>query len=749
MKRIAFFLLYLLILLLSIITFIEKSRGTPFVLEHFYGSWWFALLWGILALTGMLCFFRHKRHRMYSLFLHLSLVIILLGALLTFLTARRGIVHLREGVPVSNYLEETGSGQRVRPLPFTLTLDRFQVTYHSGTNAPADYRSHFTLNDTQRQTTVQGMVAMNRVYTYRNIRFYQSSYDSDERGSYLTLNKDPWGVTVTYLGYFLLFASLLGMLVDPKGSFRKLLRHPVLRKGAFLLFAAAFPCLVNAQEGKPRTLTKEQARQVGELLIEYNGRVCPLQTFAIDFTKKLSGKRSFKHYTAEQVLTGFIFHTRDWDHVPLIHVKSRALRKATGLKEWASVDDFFPSSQGYLLGDLIGNYDQGKNSPERKAATDMDDRLQLIMSLRRKECLRMFPATDTKGNVRWYSPVDPLPLETESGQALFVNQAFNLIYLLGIVPGQEDGFKEIVGKVDRYQQKYGDHSLPSEHRLKAERLYNRIPFSDLLYKINLTVGLVLLILHLIRLLHKATLTERKDRCLQHAATGVLLFSFLALTACLMLRGIISQRIPMGNGYETMLVLAWCVQLITLLVIKRLPFLLSFGFLLADFFLLVSSIGQMDPQITPLVPVLSSPLLSLHVSLIMMAYALFAFTFLCGIVALTLQFFRPTQPLHAEHIQALHVISRLFLYPALALLGIGIFVGAIWANISWGRYWGWDPKEVWALISFLCYAVALHGTSLPWFRRPLNYHLYMTGAFLTVLMTYIGVNYFLGGMHSYA
>ena len=206
---------------------------------------------------------------------------------------------------------------------------------------------------------------------------------------------------------------------------------------------------------------------------------------------------------------------------------------------------------------------------------------------------------------------------------------------------------------------------------------------------------------------------------------------------------------MGNGYETMLVLAWCVQLITLLVIKRLPFLLSFGFLLAGFFLLVSSIGQMDPQITPLVPVLSSPLLSLHVSLIMMAYALFTFTFLCGIVALTLQFFRPNQPLHAEHIQALHVISRLFLYPALALLGIGIFVGAIWANISWGRYWGWDPKEVWALISFLCYAVALHGTSLPWFRRPLNYHLYMTGAFLTVLMTYIGVNYFLGGMHSYA
>ena len=128
MKRIAFFLLYLLILLLSIITFIEKSRGTPFVLEHFYGSWWFALLWGILALTGMLCFFRHKRHRMYSLSLHLSLVIILLGALLTFLTARRGIVHLREGVPVSNYLEETGSGQRVRPLPFTLTLDRFRLS---------------------------------------------------------------------------------------------------------------------------------------------------------------------------------------------------------------------------------------------------------------------------------------------------------------------------------------------------------------------------------------------------------------------------------------------------------------------------------------------------------------------------------------------------------------------------------------------------------------------------------------------
>ena len=226
--------------------------------------------------------------------------------------------------------------------------------------------------------------------------------------------------------------------------------------------------------------------------------------------------------------------------------------------------------------------------------------------------------------------------------------------------------------------------------------------------------------------------------------AVMLLSFLALTLCLALRWIISGYIPMSNGYETMLFVAWLLQLFTLLLQHRFRILLTFGFLLSGFFLLVSHISQMDPQIGTLMPVLRSPLLTLHVSIIMIAFALLSLTFISGITALIFHFTG-----RRSQIESLAILSRVFLYPALTTLGFGIFIGAIWANISWGTYWSWDPKEVWALITFMVYAVVVHTQSLPVFQRPLAYHLYVTLAFLTLLMTYFGVNYFLGGLHSYA
>ena len=196
---------------------------------------------------------------------------------------------------------------------------------------------------------------------------------------------------------------------------------------------------------------------------------------------------------------------------------------------------------------------------------------------------------------------------------------------------------------------------------------------------------------------------------------------------------------MSNGYETMLLIAWFIQCLALVMARKVPIMLTFGFLMSGFFLLVSHIGQMNPAITHIMPVLNSPLLSIHVSIIMLAYALLSITFVCGVTALLL-------PAKAAY---LHVLSQLFLYPSLSALGIGIFTGAIWANVSWGTYWSWDPKEVWALITLMVYAVAVHSRSIPSLQRPRVFHLYMVVAFLTLLMTYFGVNYFLGGLHSYA
>ena len=748
MKRIIpFALLFVLMAVMGIATFVEKYKGAVVANEAIYGSAWFAALWGAMVLTALLYYFRSKKTP-GNLLLHGSLVLILAGALLTSLTARHGTIHLRQGETVTSYTEETRDGNRTSPLPFSLTLERFEVDYHPGTTSPADYRSVFTLADAAHGVTRKGEVAMNHIYTYRGTRLYQSSYDADNQGSYLSLNDDPWGLPVTYSGYGLLFLSLVWMLFDPQGGFRRLLRNPLLKKGLFILaFLAGIPATaLQAADALPR----DQASRMGELLIEYNGRVCPLQTASIDFTKKLTGGHaSYKGYTAEQVFTGFLFYRRSWNAEPILRVKSAALRKAIGVGKQASMTQFFGAG-GYVLGPQIERFYNGDKDAVSKAAADMDDRLNLIVSLQHGEWLRLFPVKE-HNSVRWYTPVDDLSNIADEGQSLFIRNAFNLIYEHAVSHPDAKAFNEIIDQLKRYQQKYGGSSVPSPTVQKAERLYNAIPFASILFKCNLTIGILLLLLLIRRLLRNENTLSRWEKQVGTIATALLVLSFAALTLCLVLRWIVSGRLPLGNGYETMLVMAWCVQLIALLLLRRFPYLLSFGFLLSGFFLLVSSISQMDPQITHLMPVLSSRLLSVHVSLIMMAYALFSFTFLCALIALILEAVRTRN--HDRHVlrqmEALQLLSRLFLYPALTLLGIGIFVGAIWANQSWGRYWGWDPKEVWALINFLFYAVALHGGSLPWFRKPLNYHLYMVIGFLTVLMTYIGVNYFLGGMHSYA
>ena len=226
-------------------------------------------------------------------------------------------------------------------------------------------------------------------------------------------------------------------------------------------------------------------------------------------------------------------------------------------------------------------------------------------------------------------------------------------------------------------------------------------------------------------------------------------SFALLTLCLTLRWIVSKTIPMSNGYETMLTISWVIMAATICASHRFRIVITFGFILSGLFLLVSRIGQMNPQINHIMPVLSSPLLSIHVSVIMVSFALLSFTFICGLTALIINLINKGGIAGQERIKALQMLSQLFLYPAITTLGIGIFVGAIWANVSWGTYWSWDPKEVWALITFMIYATALHKCSIPMLNRPMTYHIFMVIAFLSIIMTYFGVNYLLGGMHSYA
>lgn len=718
----------LLIVVMAAATIIENIKGTPFVQQSIYGSWWFSLLWALLVALAIAYLLKRHVRRWNILLLHAAMVVMLLGALLTHLMAYQGVVHLRGDQP-SNEVEEMTSMTETthRTLPFYIRLDKFEKLNHAGTDAAADYVTRFVIMDGPR--SVHAQVSMNKIYHYRGIRFYQASYDTDNQGSYLSVNSDPWGIPVTYAGYALFFLALLWLLVDPKGTFRNLCRQLAASDsfgnalGVMLLLGLSLSAKAQT------TVPEETADRFGHLLINYNERICPVQTFAIDFTEKLYGHRSYKGFKAEQVLLSWIFYPQEWNNEPFIKVKNKEMRKQFGLPDYASVNAFFRDG-GYILGPTLVEYGQGNHDAFHKACADIDGKLALVMQLRQGEPLALFPYTFKDGTTQWFSPFEKYPHRLPHEQILFFKNVFPLLYGQ-LMQGNTGAVDEILTKIGEYQQKEGGNSLPSSVAYKAELIYNACPLATILFMVNLTLGILGIIL---------VFWNRFSFLQLKILLGL---SFAALTFLLALRWIITGNIPMGNGYETMLSVAWMTQLATLIYImctrKGSGLMTAFAFLLSGFFLLVSHLSMMDPAMGPLVPVLNSPLLSIHVSFMMMSYALLALTFLCGIMGLVSK--RRAEPLQ--------LLSRIFLYPAIVTLGIGIFLGAVWANVSWGNYWSWDPKETWALITFMIYAVALHTQSLPALKRPRNYHLLMTLAFLSIVMTYFGVNYFLSGMHSYA
>lgn len=752
-KKIIFILYILVLVCMAAATIVEKSQGTDYAHAHYYGAWWFILIWAVLAALGAFYIIKRKVKCASTLALHLSFIIILAGALLTHISAKRGMIHLRIGQPTDTYMaQDEEQGMKEEKLPFSLCLKKFEAKMHDGTNAVADYSSKFTVIDGDDKS--EGEVSMNNIYSHRSYRLYQSSYDEDGKGSVLAINADPYGIPVTYTGYALLFISLVWMLFDPKGGYRKLLKSPLLKKGA--LITALILSMGNIQTLHAESATgnlqnavlpKETAEKFGELHILYNDRICPVQTFALDFCKKIYGARSYQGLTAEQVLSGWVFYGNTWASEPFIKIKSGEMKTAMNLPDYASLNTFFNREMGgYTIGQYVQEYYNGQQDKFHQQAADIDGKIQIIMELREGVSLKVLPYTFTKnvkatkdhpfikaGTTTWFSPVDKLPQAVEQQHALYIKNVFSLLNG-DVKAGNTSRVNEFFVKMKKYQEVSSGNSLPTNTQYKAERINNAFPFATILFMANLTLGFIALFYTIYRMTKK-----REIKVLNIALPILLGVSFLALTFGLALRWIISGNIPMSNGYESMLTVAWFVMLISILMQLRIRIVMVFGFLISGFFLLVSHINQMDPAIGQMMPVLNSPLLSIHVSIIMMSYALLSLTFICGIMGICLRS-------HGEELQAL---SCIFLYPALTTMGFGIFIGAIWANVSWGNYWSWDSKETWALITFMIYAVVVHTQSLPVFRKPLVYHIYITLAFLSIAMTYFGVNYFLTGMHSYA
>ena len=682
-------------------TVVEMRHGNDYALSHVYGSWWFVALWSLLALGIIVMMITRKSwKRPVVCALHTSILVILLGALLTMTTGQHGEMTLKPSVATNQFTIEKHGSSRTETLPFSLTLDRFEVETYPGTHTPMDFVSYLQIHD--GGTTTDAKISMNNILKYRHYRFYQSDYD-EKGNSVLSVAHDLWGVGVTYTGYILLFIALIGMFFEKNGQFRTLLRKASAPAAVlFALFLTVGASLPASAANKPRTLSKESADKMGQMYVMYKGRVCPLQTLAKDFTTKLYGNAHYRGYTPEQVFSGWLFYTSDWQNEPIPRIER----------------------------DL-------KRGKQREA----EEKRQIINMVLNSQLLKIYPHADSSQQVTWYSQNDQLPLEIPDDEYLFIRKQMSLCKEY-VVLGDFAALNELFEKTKIYQEKYSLGQVQPKVQYRAERLYNRLSVGRWLAMVTITLGLICFAAALVCL--------GKGRKLYKPVRTVavvwmsLLCVFLALV--FILRWIAGGHVPMAGSFDSMNLLALNICIITLIMMQKYEMALPAGLLMTGIVLLVQMMGGSNPPITHLMPVLSSPLLSLHVTVIMIAYALLFFIMLNGISALIV---RVTQPTNTQFLERLRDISMIMLYPAVALLAAGIFIGAVWANISWGNYWSWDPKEVWALITLLVYIAPLHSTLWKSFQKPLFFHLYCILAFLSVLITYFGVNMLLGGMHSYA
>lgn len=725
-----------IILILITATIVESSKGTAFVRQHIYTSAWFVVLWAALAVAAAVYIVLRKNKSNIStsvLLVHASFLVILLGAFTSWNMAESGTIHLRQNETTSTMKDEEG---KTKELGFEVSLKNFNVVNYPGTDAPMDYVTMLTAN------TQEIKVSMNNIGSFNGYRFIQSGYDSDMQGTTLGVYHDPWGIGITYTGYALLFISLIATMVSKKTRIRHLYRKALSLQGAkawavtALLAVSSFATSANAQEMVK--IDGDIADDFGKICVLYNSRITPINTVATSFVTKLCGKPTWDGLSSNQVFAGWIFDVPYWETVKMIEIKEKKAQELLGINgKWASFDDFWDSYNNYKLDAPLKKAYKDGDTKLQKQLRDADEKFNIIRMLYGGEMLKMFPYAGKQGHMQWFAPGQPLGnLKLDEKELVFIKKSMD--YLAeSIITGDKARAEEIAKKIYSYQHVRGKAVVPTKFRIYTETFYNKTNAQRLPVMLYLTLSLVLAIVSTLSLNNGK---QKKTRLVNSVLTWVML---IHTTLLLALRWFVSGHLPMSNGYETMQFMAWATLIVTLVMQKRFLPVKQFGPLLSSFALLVAMITDGNPQITQLMPVLQSPLLSVHVMVIMFSYALFGLTALIGLQGLIAHHRK-----QEEKEQQLAALSQFLLYPAVALIAIGIFIGAIWANVSWGRYWSWDSKETWALITMLIYSAPLHA-DIKWLRKAQHMHIYMLLAFLSVLMTYFGVNYFLSGMHSYA
>lgn len=707
-------------------TIVERFYGSAITFGYFYHSPWMIALWIITAVTSLMYII--KRHNLLSkatFLIHVALLMILAGAAVTFLTAERGKITLRLGEGSTEQFR-SAEGDEICNLPFSVSLNDCGIEYYKGTSSPSDYFSEVEIID--NGSTFTERISMNKVLDIRGYRFYQTALGDGY--SVLSVSHDPWGIGISYTGYVFLALTMIAFFFSKKSRFRELIRKSSLL--ALLLFVTLPAIASEGGKDMPKALQRPLAKSFGMLYVYHNGRIVPMQTLARDFCLKIYGKDSYRGLTAEQVLTGWIFYYDDWKCQPMIKIKGEKVRQALGIRgKYASILDFY-NRDGYKL-----NHDSGTDLSNRDMLS-ADEKASFISLVCTGKALKIIPIHKAYGNVEWQSWVDVSPSSPDG--ALEIGMEMEHL-ARAISHGKYNEANQVILSIrDGQTALAGEGNLPSSLNFSAEMLYNRLSYPLLAASVIIMAGFLAFVAYCRTII--GAKASRVNSWLRVITIAVAVAGLIYLTVMMTLRWIIGGHLPISNGAETMQAMAWISLLISLVMVKRFPIIHPAGLLVGGFALMVAMLSDVNPVVTNLIPVLSSPLLSLHVMTIMTSYAVFAIMMLNSLTALIIGQRRPAYAQLAD-------VSEILLYPGVFLLGIGIFIGAVWANQSWGRYWGWDPKETWALITFFVYALPLHVLSFPQFHKAKIRHFYFLIAFMFVLITYFGVNYFLSGLHSYA
>ena len=663
-------------------------------------------------------------------------------------------------------------GSKFIDLPFAIRLNEFQLERYPGSMAPSSYASEVTVIKDDK--TYDYRIFMNRTLNEGNFLFFQSSYFPDESGTVLSVNNDP-GKWPTYLGYFLLTLGLFLNFFDKKSRFRKLTKFVANKNLAMFVLTLALLSTQNLKANESNTLpaqevdditirvdylnklkneSKVTADKFGHLVVQSSGgRMKPLATLNREIVQKLSGKSSFMGMDANQIVLGMITRPDIWKDVKIIKINTPKLKKFLGVAEsekYISFSEAFGEKNDYLLTKesekalLTKPIERGTYE---KDIIKVDEKLNIIYSVFNGSLLNIFPKVydeqSADDNFKWYSPLEAM--QEFSGQ----NQAAIGSVVRGLFNSTMDfdwnSANNYIDMIALYQDKVGTDIKPTASKVNAEIVFNKL---DIFFNLTLAyvlLGFVMVVLAFV-VIFKPEFKPAKTTKIILAILSIL---FAIQTFGMGYRWYLSGHAPWSDIYETLIYISWSAIFAGVIFFRNSLLALGAATIIAGIFMFTAHLTDVDPQITSLVPVLKSYWLTIHVSILTASYGFFGLSAILGFLTLIMFIFRKNRPHLDDVVRHVSAINEISLIIGLAFITIGNFLGGVWANESWGRYWGWDPKETWAYVSIVVYALVLHLRFVKSLNTPYVLATASLLAFSSIMMTYLGVNFYLSGMHSYA